>query len=112
MVAGGVPQRTLDHARNSLEFAIDVLEHLDRFNKETGNNLQLRIGINTGPVVAGVIGTKKMAFDLWGDAVNVASRMESTGLPGKIQVSSATFEALKDEYAFEERGRIQGTFLR
>ncbi|NEQ84718.1 MAG: adenylate/guanylate cyclase domain-containing protein, partial [Moorea sp. SIO2I5] len=66
----------------------------------------LRIGINTGPVVAGVIGIQKFIYDLWGDAVNVASRMDSQGEPGRIQVTAATYERLRDKYLFEERGII------
>ena len=71
-----------------------------------GTPLQIRIGINTGPVVAGVIGIKKFIYDLWGDTVNVASRMEAQGEPGKIQVTEATYERLKDAYFFEKRGEI------
>jgi adenylate cyclase len=70
MAAGGVPDRSLDHAVNVMEFAIEILENLKQFNLETGNSLQVRVGINSGPVIAGVIGTKKIAFDLWGDTVN------------------------------------------
>ncbi len=66
MLAGGVPQRTLDHPEMVMDFAVDMLESLERFNKANGQQLQLRIGVNTGSVVAGVIGKKKMAFDLWG----------------------------------------------
>ena len=106
MAAGGVPERTLDHARNVLEFAVAMMKSLDDFNMETNNQLQLRIGINTGSVVAGVIGTKKFSYDLWGDAVNVASRMESTGLPNRIQVSQTTYDELKNDYVFEERGKL------
>jgi class 3 adenylate cyclase len=75
-------------------------------NLHTGHALQLRIGINSGAVVAGVIGKKKFIYDLWGDAVNIAARMESQGVPGEIQVSQATYELLKDSYIFEERGLI------
>jgi class 3 adenylate cyclase len=67
----------------------------------------LRIGINSGPVVAGVIGTKKFIYDLWGNAVNTASRMESHGIPGRIQVSHYTYELLQDKYEFEDRGEIE-----
>ena len=71
-----------------------------------GTSLELRIGINSGPVVAGVIGTRKFVFDLWGDAVNTASRMESHGEPGRIHVTEATFRLLRDRYDFAERGSI------
>jgi class 3 adenylate cyclase len=69
-------------------------------------DLQLRIGINSGPVVAGVIGRRKFLYDLWGDAVNIASRMESAGTPGRIQVTRQTYELLKDEFELEPRGTI------
>lgn len=106
MAASGVPQRRMDHAQAALEFCIDVLDSLEEFNTETNSHLQLRIGLNTGPVVAGVIGHTKFAYDLWGDAVNVASRMESNGVPGRIQVSQESYDLLKNEYVFEERGKI------
>ena len=85
MAASGVPQRSIDHAESAMEFAIEMIDTLNQWNKETGNDLQVRIGINTGPVVAGVIGSSKFAYDLWGDSVNVAYRMESTGVPNRIQ---------------------------
>jgi class 3 adenylate cyclase len=69
--------------------------------------LQLRIGLNSGPVVAGVIGTTKFIYDLWGDTVNLASRMESTGVPGQIQVTRSVYEQLKDRFELESRGTIQ-----
>lgn len=78
-----------------------------RIAAEEGRDLAIRIGIDTGPVVAGVIGTKKFSFDLWGDAVNTSSRMESHGIPGQIQVTEAVFRRLRDRYAFEPRGRIE-----
>ena len=80
---------------------------MNHFNQQHFTDLELRIGINTGSVVAGVIGMNKFIYDLWGDAVNTASRMESHGLAGKIQVSETTYELLKHEYLFEERGQIE-----
>ena len=86
--------------------ALDMLDEIDRFNAERGSSLRIRIGINTGPVVAGVIGTKKFAYDLWGDTVNTASRMESHGVEGYIQMASGTYEILRDKYVCEERGVV------
>eukprot|EP01116_Phalansterium_solitarium_P002828 TRINITY_DN1311_c0_g1_i1.p1 TRINITY_DN1311_c0_g1~~TRINITY_DN1311_c0_g1_i1.p1 ORF type:complete len:703 (+),score=229.25 TRINITY_DN1311_c0_g1_i1:235-2343(+) len=107
MVAGGCPERSLDHPQRMLEFAIEMLEKLHSFNAEYGRQLKLRIGINVGPVVAGVLGLKKITYDLWGDAVNVASRMESSGVENRIQVSHAAFELLSHDYLFEERGKME-----
>jgi adenylate cyclase len=79
---------------------------LARINGEKGQNFQIRIGMHSGPLVAGVIGTSKFAYDLWGDTVNLASRMESAGVPGKIQVSESTYRLLQDRFRFEDRGPI------
>lgn len=106
MVVGGLPLIRPDHAEAVAEFALDMQQQIQEFNAERGQSFSMRIGINTGPVVAGVIGLKKFIYDLWGDTVNIASRMESHGIPGAIQVSSATYERLKNKYLFEERGTI------
>ena len=107
MVASGLPTPRSDHAEAIAEMALDIQQEAARFSTKHNFPLNIRIGINTGPVVAGVIGKKKFIYDLWGDTVNIASRMESHGVNGRIQVSAATYECLRDKYLFEERGAIQ-----
>lgn len=106
MVAAGLPMPRADHAEAIADMAIAMRDELARFNRQHDLACSLRIGINTGPVVAGVIGTKKFIYDLWGDTVNVASRMESHGIAGEIQVTESVYERLKDGYTFERRGTI------
>ena len=105
MVAAGVPRPRADHAHAIAELALRIRDHVAT-SEVAGRRLSLRIGINSGPVTAGIIGTHKFAYDLWGDTVNTASRMESEGIPGAIQVSPATYELIKDAYVCEARGRI------
>ncbi len=106
MVASGIPNRRDDHAEAIVAFAFDLKSTLVEFNRETGHNLRLRIGINSGPVTAGVIGKLRFLYDLWGDSVNTASRMESHGIPDEIHVTEETRQLLMDSYLFEERGEI------
>lgn len=106
MVVAGLPEPKTNHAQAIADMALEMQEALNKLNEETGQALSIRIGIHTGPVVAGVIGLNKFAYDLWGDTVNTASRMESHGISGAIQVSSVTYECLKEEYLLAERGQI------
>jgi adenylate cyclase len=106
MAVGGLPQPHPDCAKAIAEMALNMQRQVRQLAAETGIPLNIRIGINNGPVVAGVIGIKKFIYDLWGDAVNTASRMESHGIPGQIQVSEATYFILRDRFQFESRGTI------
>ncbi len=106
MVVGGLPKPKLDHAEAIAEMALDMQQEISQFKRENQKILNIRIGINTGPVVAGVIGLKKFSYDLWGDAVNIASRMESHGTVGEIQVTEATYERLKHKYVLKKRGIV------
>ena len=106
MVAGGVPVPTPDHAERVLAFALGMLETVETLNRELNQELSLRIGVNMGPVTAGVIGERKFIYDLWGDTVNVASRMESTGIVGRIQVTEAIAQEVGHTYIFEKRGPV------
>ncbi|MCA1992847.1 MAG: adenylate/guanylate cyclase domain-containing protein [Coleofasciculus sp. S288] len=106
MAVSGLPIPCHNHAPAIANLALDMQEAVARFNIEYNQSFSIRIGINTGPVVAGVIGLKRFIYDLWGDTVNIASRMESHGVAGVIQVSEATYECLKRQYRFKKRGKI------
>lgn len=107
MLASGVPVMRADHAEACAEAAFEFLEAVRVFNRRHSLEWAIRVGMNSGPVVAGIIGTKKFSYDLWGDTVNIASRMESHGQPGKIQVSEATRKLLEDKYEFTPVGVIE-----
>jgi class 3 adenylate cyclase len=107
MAVAGLPIPRPDHAQLCAELALGMFEDLKAFNQENGKELNMRIGLNSGPVVAGVIGFTKFSYDLWGNTVNTASRMESTSQPGRVQVSPATYEAIKDDYLLEDGGLIE-----
>lgn len=107
MVVSGIPEYRTDHGNAIADLALDMRKTTEDFQNNLEKPLNIRIGIHSGPVVAGVIGKKKFAYDLWGDTVNVASRMESHGIAGEIQVSESTYHLLKDQYYFEKRGEME-----
>lgn len=107
MVAGGLPHPMPDHVTQVLGLGFDMLEILKKHNEKYGYDLQLRIGAASGPLIAGVIGNQKLSYDIWGDTVNMASRMESAGIPGRIQVTERVMEAAAHDFQFEDRGIVE-----
>lgn len=106
MVAAGVPRPRPDHAKAMACMALEMNAYTQTISDKCGHPIQFRIGINSGPVVGGVIGRRKFVFDIWGDAVNIASRMESQGVPGKIQIAQPLYEQISDQFYCEYRGTI------
>jgi adenylate cyclase len=111
MCAGGLPVANKTHAEDTVKAAIEIRDFMDQHNKEKIDKgelpFEIRIGINTGPVVAGIVGVKKFAYDIWGDTVNLASRMESSGKEGEVNISGSTYELVKDKFTCSHRGKIQ-----
>jgi len=106
MVVSGLPEPRVDHAAAIASMALDMQKAISQVKSREGIQISMRIGINSGPVIAGVIGTKKFIYDLWGDTVNVASRMESLGAANAIQVTEETYSRLREQFNFEKRGLI------
>ena len=110
MCAGGLPVANKSHADDVVSAALEIQkfmhEHLQQRKNEGKEPFEIRIGVHTGPVVAGIVGVKKFAYDIWGDTVNIASRMESSGEAGKVNISGSTYELVKDKFKCEHRGKI------
>ena len=106
MVVGGVPDRSSTHCQQVAQFALGALQSFEEYAADFSNPLRIRIGMHTGTVVAGIVGTHKIAYDLWGDVVNIASRFETTGTPNKIHVSDAVRVRLEDDFIFEDAGEV------
>jgi class 3 adenylate cyclase len=104
MVASGVPEPRPDHAEALANMALDILAYAKDLPAQNGESINFRIGINSGPLVAGVIGQKKFQYDVWGDTVNTASRMESHGVAGKVHITARTRELIQDGFLCEKRG--------
>jgi len=107
MIAAGIPQPRSDHAQVLARLALEMQAYINNLPPVAGRRLAFRMGINSGPVIAGVIGHNKFAYDVWGDTVNTASRMESQGKPGRIQITKATYELIRDEFQCELQGPIE-----
>ena len=110
MCAGGLPYPTNDHAYKMVLAAFEIAEFVEMSKKNITvdqTRYNIRIGISTGPVIAGVVGIKKFSYDIWGDTVNIASRMEANSEAGKINISESTFELIKDTFQCDYRGEIE-----
>ncbi|MEM1319153.1 MAG: adenylate/guanylate cyclase domain-containing protein [Bacteroidota bacterium] len=111
MCAGGLPVANTTHAADATQAALEMLAFMSNFNEQRRTqqlpSLETRIGLHSGPVIAGIVGSKKFAYDIWGDTVNTAARMESSGVPGRINISQTTYELIKDQFCCSHRGKIE-----
>jgi len=106
MIGGGLPKESNDHAVKVISAGLDMIDFLEKRNKNTDVKWLMRVGVNSGQVVAGVVGTNKFSYDVWGDTVNIASRMETNSEPGKINISGSTYELIKEYFDCEYRGKL------
>ena len=106
MAAAGVPTPCADHAQRCVTAGLRMVDYLNARNQSAAFKWSLRVGIHTGPVVAGVVGTRKYAFDIWGDTVNIASRMESAGEVGRVNISAYTYDLVRPYFLCEYRGKV------
>ena len=107
MAASGLPTPRADHIEAAADFALDMLAEIHRFNRAYKTSVKIRVGLHSGPATAGIIGRNKFIYDLWGDTVNTASRMESHGEPGRVHVTQTVYEALRETFTFEPRGQLE-----
>jgi adenylate cyclase len=107
MVCGGLPNESDDHAEKIIHAAIEMQKYINDRNKYTGSQWKMRAGIHSGSVIAGIVGNRKLTYDIWGDAVNIASRMETHSVAGRINISGDTYKFVKDQFDFEYRGKLQ-----
>ncbi|MCU7616945.1 hypothetical protein NZ698_07030 [Chryseobacterium sp. PBS4-4] len=107
LAVSGLPVSNVQHAKNAVNASLEILSYIQHRKQESPNALDIRIGIHSGPVIAGIVGVKKFAYDIWGDTVNTAARMEQNSALGKLNVSEATYQLIKDDFSFEYRGKIE-----
>lgn len=107
LAVSGLPVSNDQHAKNAVNAALEILSYIQQRKKDNPNALDIRIGIHSGPVIAGIVGVKKFAYDIWGDTVNTAARMEQNSSPGKVNISEATHQLIKEDFNFEYRGKIE-----
>ena len=106
MCAGGIPKQNITHAIDVTLAAIEIIDYMKELREDAQNKWRLRIGIHTGPIIAGVVGSRKLSYDIWGDTVNIASRMESSGVPGQINISTSTYEKINNLFECDHRGKL------
>ena len=107
LAVSGLPVSNEQHAKNAVNAGIEILEFIEKRKKENPTTLDIRIGVHSGPVIAGIVGVKKFAYDIWGDTVNTAARMEQNSQKGKLNISGSTYDLVKDKFTCEHRGKIE-----